>query len=130
MSLLEGHRVGTRAILAAVAPVARAATLVLALAGLGACVEITTPPERAASYLGDWAGPDVTLSLSPRTMVYRKRGGVFDSASIQCDFSGLSGADIVYRCRRGFSRLPVNAPPRLVGKKWKMTVEGRELVRR
>jgi hypothetical protein len=95
---------------------------------LGACVEITTPPGRATAYFGNWAGPDVTLSVTSSRVVYRKTGGVFDWAALDVPFGGLSGNDIIYG--RKNSRLRVDVPPHRIGKVWKMTVEGRELQRR
>ena len=96
---------------------------------LGACVDITTPPGRATAYFGDWSGPDVTLTVGPSRIVYRRSGGVLDSAYLQTTFRGLSGNDIVYGSK-GRSRLRVDVPPHRIGKVWKMTVEGRELQRR
>ena len=83
----------------------------------------------AGALFGDWSGPDVSLTVGPRRIDYRRRGGAFDSASVRTTFRGLSGNDIVYGTR-GRNVLRVDVPPHRVGKAWKMTVEGRELQRR
>jgi len=101
----------------------------LALLLLGGCVEITTPPGSATAYFGEWSGPNMTLTVSPRNILYRKRGGAFDSAYVHTTFRGLAGNDIVYG-RRGQNILRVDVPPRRVKGVWTMTVEGTELHRR
>ena len=102
------------------------AMLLVAFVACGTPVETT--PRRLALYHGEWSGPNVTLSISPRGIDYRKRGGLFHSAYLAGGFRGLSGNDIIWGMKR--NRLRVSVPPHRVGAVWKMTVEGDELERR
>ncbi len=92
-----------------------------------ACTEITTRPERAVAYQGEWSGPNVTLSIRANHLKYRRSGGALQSALVEGAFLGLSGNDIIYGSRK--SRLKVSVPPHEVGGVWKMTVEGTVLTR-
>jgi len=92
-----------------------------------ACVEITTSPERAITYQGEWSGASVTLTIRARRIQYRRSGGALQSTYVEGEFRGLSGNDIIYGSKK--NRLKVSVPPHEVGGVWKMTVEGTELTR-
>ena len=100
-------------------------SLLLLLPG---CIEITTPPERAVDYLGEWTGANVTLTIRGKRIVYRKRGGGFGSKYVDAGFLGLSGNDVVYGGQRK-GRIRVSVPPHREGAVWKMTIEEIEVQR-
>lgn len=84
-----------------------------------------------------WTGSWVELRLTPGkplsssaslapTVMYRHKWGL-----TQCEWKGLAGRDIVYRCSRGSGKLiRVDVAPHRDGSVWKMTVEGVEVTRK
>jgi hypothetical protein len=106
---------------------ARVLVCAFGIAGAGCSPpEITTPPERAVAYHGDWRGGDIVLSLTPSRAQYKNTG---KWTSIIGDFKGLAGDDVVIKTR-STTVLKVSIPPHEHSGVWKMTLEGTELQRK
>ncbi len=88
---------------------------------------VTTPPEQAVSYYGDWTAPSVVLRITPKRVVYTDHTSFFPTL-VEMDFLGLAGHDIVGGSKKKMY-LSVGAPPHQEGGVWKMTVEGHPLAR-
>ncbi len=85
-----------------------------------------------AAYVGQWSGPDVSLSISPEGEVHykreRKSGGTSTNKTITGSIKAFQGAHLKVAALITVT-LEVQAPPHEVDGVWKMTAEGDELTR-
>lgn len=106
------------------------ASLLLALAALlvGGCSE-PIPLDRMA-YAGDWRGRDMRLLITPEGRCEysrRKEGGA--TSSIKAPIVRFEGDNFVVGLGMFTTTFVVSQPPRLVDGRWRMTVDGVELIR-
>lgn len=104
-------------------------SLLLAVLLLSAC-GIEVPPEKA-SYVGQWSGPQMTLSITQdgRVEYERKNGSASTSTSIKGPLKKFVGDSFVVGVGPLETTFEVAAAPHLDAAGWKMTVDGVELLR-
>jgi len=98
-----------------------------ALLLLTAC-GVPVPPEKAA-YVGQWEGLGMSLLITQDGSVAYKRikGGV--NTSINAPLKKFEGDNFVVGIGMWTTTFVVSKPPREEGGRWRMTVDGVELVR-
>ncbi len=101
---------------------------VLVCACLSGCTK-PIPPEKA-SYVGEWSGLTMTLSIAQDGRVAYKRTEVGTSTSIDAPLKRFEGSNFVVGVGLISTTFVVSAPPHLDGTVWKMTVDGVELTKK
>jgi hypothetical protein len=106
-----------------------AATLLLALALLLAGCGDPLPQDKM-EYAGDWRARDMQLVITPggRCQYKRRREGG-NSNSISAPIQRFEGDNFVVGVGLFTTTFVVSKPPRLVEGRWRMTVDGVELIR-
>ncbi|MEQ1772226.1 MAG: hypothetical protein ABL891_00470 [Burkholderiales bacterium] len=103
------------------------AMLVTAMLLLAACAN-PVPPEKSA-YVGQWNAPGMSLLITQDGSVdYRRlKGGV--KTSITAPLKKFEGDNFVVGVGLWTTTFVVSRPPREDAGRWKMTVDGVELIR-
>lgn len=102
-------------------------TILAATLLLTACAQ-PLPPERA-SYVGTWQGEGVVLTITADGRVDYEREDDGDRVSIQAPITRFEGAHFWAGMLGIETRFEVSQPPTQARGEWRMTVDGRPLVR-
>jgi hypothetical protein len=86
------------------------------------------PPEKSA-YVGDWKGEKMRLKISQDGRVAYKREQPGKNIDITIDLLGFNGDNFDVGFSLVRSTFVVSKPPHREGGKWKMVVDGVELIR-
>lgn len=108
----------------------RRAFLAVLLTGvlMAACGGIAVPADKA-SYVGQWKGLGMDLTITPDGGVDYKRVSGSGSASVTAPLQSFDGDDFVVGIWIFTTRFKVDKPPYQDAGRWKMIVEGVELTR-
>lgn len=98
--------------------------LTLLLAACGQAV----PPEKAA-YVGQWKGPQMSLSISQSGKVQYERHTESSKTSVNAPLQGFNGDNFDVGLAGMTTTFVVTVPPHADGDATKMTVDGVELVK-
>lgn len=94
---------------------------------LASCAE-PIPPDRIG-YAGEWQGENVLLVIMPTGELHYRRQEGNTKVSIDAPIKKFEGDDFVVGFGPFTTTFKVSKPPQLVDGKYRMTVDGRELVR-
>jgi hypothetical protein len=86
-------------------------------------------PADKTTYVGDWRGPGMSLSISQNGQVEYKRRTSGGNNSISAPIQRFEGNNFVVGVGFFNTTFVVTKPPHIDDGKWKMTVDGVELVR-
>ena len=97
---------------------------------LAACSGQPLPPDRLG-YAGEWQSETVQLVITPDGNVHYRRVEKDPNVNVSIDapIKKFEGNDFLVGLGPFTTRFVVSKPPALVDGKFKMTVDGRELVR-
>ena len=107
----------------------RIATLVAALLLVAACGGKPLPADKA-SYAGDWRATNMRLVITQEGSVSYERRDGNNSKSINAPLQRFEGDNFVVGVGPLSTTFVVSRPPWRDEARWKMTVDGVELVRR
>jgi hypothetical protein len=86
-------------------------------------------PADKSSYVGDWRGPGMSLRIDKDGQVEYKRRTGGGNNSIRAPIQRFEGNNFVVGVGMFNTTFVVSNPPHIADGKWKMTVDGVELVR-
>jgi hypothetical protein len=101
--------------------------LYAALLLLVACAN-PVPPEKSA-YVGEWSAPGMNLSITQDGRVDYKRIKGGTTTTISAPLKKFEGDNFVVGVGLWITTFVVSKPPHEVAGRWKMTVDGVELIR-
>jgi len=101
--------------------------LIPALLTLSACGQQV--PQDKAAYVGDWRGPNMTLTLMQDGRVLYKRVKGSGTTTVDAPLRRFEGDNFVVGIPFVSTTFEVSKPPYQEGGTWKMVVDGVELTR-
>lgn len=107
---------------------ARTSWLLLACLWLAACAEKPLPAEYA-DYAGHWRGEGVLLVITPGGHADYEHVSEGRRTSLEGPVHGFDGRGFRIGLGPLSARFEVQQPPHLAEGRWRMTVDGRQLVR-
>ena len=113
--------------LEAVPTMSRIVLMLLTALLLVACAQPL--PAARGDYAGEWRGEGVVLLITADGMVVYERTSEGGSVSINAPIKRFDGDDFEVGVGPAFTRFDVTAPPEQVDGEWRMTVDGRVLIR-
>jgi len=95
---------------------------------LAACSGAPLPADKLG-YAGEWRSETVTLVITPDGSVHYRRQDQGTNVSIDAPIKRFEGNDFIVGFGPFNTKFVVSKPPQMVDGQFKMTVDGRELLR-
>jgi len=95
---------------------------------LAACSGAPLPADKLG-YAGEWRSETVQLVITPDGNVHYRRQDSGTNVSIDAPIKSFEGNDFLVGFGPFTTKFVVNKPPQMVDGKFRMTVDGRELLR-